>query len=113
LEGYSRLPAGWDGYDGEPISPIAIRIASAIIESLGRFGSLEHKLTDIIPGPASDGSLDLEFRTEIRRLIITIYPGKDPGSVEVRTFRTDSVTSEEKCDLEPETLGADLRWLLA
>ncbi len=112
LERYSRFVAGWDGYSGEPISPVAIAAAENLVETLaGMKGS--QQLIDIIPGPAPDGSLDLELRTEKRRLIVTIYPGNAPHDVEIRTFRTDSVSSEEKNDLGADALVDDVRWLLA
>jgi hypothetical protein len=112
LERYSHFAAGWDGYSGEPISPVAIKTAEYLIEAVAAMtgGQL---LTDIVPGPAPDGSLDLELRTEKRRLIVTIYPGNGPNEIEIRTFRTDGVASEEKNDLGPDALVGDTRWLLA
>ena len=113
---YSQLLPGWDGYHGEPISPSAIQAAFAIImvlQGADFLGSAEQQLTDIIPGPASDGSLDLELRGNKRRLIITIYPAATPGDVEIRTFRTDGAASEEKNNIEPDALVEDLRWVLA
>jgi hypothetical protein len=112
LERYSRFEAGWDGYSGEPISPVAIAAAENLVETLADMKG-GHQLIDIIPGPAPDGSLDLELRTEKRRLIVTIYPGNEPNDIEIRTFRTDSVTSEEKNDLGADALVGDIRWLLA
>jgi hypothetical protein len=112
LERYSRFVAGWDGYSGEPISPVAIATAESLVETLADMKGSQ-QLMDIIPGPAPDGSLDIELRTEKRRLIVTIYPGNAPNDVEIRTFRTDSVTSEEKNDLGADALVDDIRWLLA
>lgn len=109
---YSRFSRGWDGYDGEPIAPSAIHTASFLIEHLRR-RSPERQLVDIIPGPASDGSLDLELHAHNRKLIITIYPGRTPDEVEVRTLRTDGVTSEGKDDIEFDALEADIRWVLS
>jgi hypothetical protein len=112
LERYSRFAAGWDGYAGDPISPVAITAAEQLTLAVAAMKGAQ-RLTDIIPGPAPDGSLDIELRTEKRRLIVTIYPGSAPNDIEIRTFRTDSVTSEEKNDLGADALVADIRWLLA
>ena len=112
LERYSRFAAGWDGYAGDPISPVAITAAEQLTLAVAAMNGAQ-RLTDIIPGPAPDGSLDIELRTEKRRLIVTIYPGSVPNDIEIRTFRTDSVTSEEKNDLGADALVADIRWLLA
>ena len=111
LDRYLHFGAGWDGYSAEPIAPTTILFARLFVALLGTMKP--SRLTDIIPGPAPDGSLDLDLRAETRRLIITMYPGTAPDSVQIRTFRTDAVTSEEKHDLEPDALVADLRWLLA
>lgn len=112
LDQYSRFSVGWDGYSAEAISPAAIEAARYLMSILSGMNGVQ-RLTDAIPGPAPDGSLDLDLRTANRRLILTIYPGVAPNEIEVRTFRTDGNTSEEKNDLEPDALVADLRWLLA
>jgi hypothetical protein len=112
LDRYSRFAAGWDGYAGDPIAPVAITAAEQLTLAVTAMNGAQ-RLTDIIPGPAPDGSLDIELRTEKRRLIVTIYPGSAPNDIEIRTFRTDSVTSEEKNDLGADALVADIRWLLA
>jgi len=107
----STLSQGWDGYSGEPIAPIAIKAAGLLIAALGRMDPSQ-RLTDIVVGPAPDGSLDLELRTDKRRLIVTIYSAGD-NDLEVRTFRADSLTSEENHNVEADALVADVRWLLA
>ena len=107
LERYSRFAAGWDGYAGDPISPVAITAAEQLTLAVAAMNGAQ-RLTDIIPGPAPDGSLDIELRTEKRRLIVTIYPSSAPNGIEIRTFRTDSVTSVEKNDLGADALVADM-----
>lgn len=111
LERYTTFARGWDGYDGDPISPVALKFARLLIGALPRCDAA--KLTDIIPGPAPDGSLDLEFRTASRRLMLTMYGGKAPDVLEVRTLRCQGDLREEKSDIDGDTLVADLRWLLA
>lgn len=112
LERYATFTSGWDGYDGDPISPVALNAAFLFIETLPDFGNAA-RLTDIVPGPAPDGSLDLEFRTASRRLMLTIYGGKPPNVLEIRTLRSQGDLREEKSDIDADTLVADLRWVLA
>ncbi|MDQ3280221.1 MAG: hypothetical protein M3Q69_02280 [Acidobacteriota bacterium] len=112
LERYATFVQGWDGYDGDAISPVALNVARLLVDALPGLGNAA-KLTDIIPGPAPDGSLDLEFRTASRRLMLTIYGGESPNVLEIRTLRSQGDLREEKSDLDADTLVADLRWVLA
>jgi hypothetical protein len=112
MERYATFIRGWDGYDGDPIAPVALKVARLLIDALPAFGHAA-KLTDIIPGPAPDGSLDLELRTASRRLMITIYGGESPNVLEIRTLRSHENLREEKSDLDADALVADLRWILA
>jgi len=112
LERYSCFAPGWDGYSADPVSLIAIAAAEHLTLAVAGMQGAK-RLTDIISGPAADGSLDIEMRTEGRRLIVTIYLASAPNNIEMRTFRTDGVTSDEKDDLGADALVADLRWLLS
>lgn len=112
LDRYATFVRGWDGYDGDPIAPVTLKVARVLIDALPAFGN-SGLPTDIIPGPAPDGSLDLEFRTASRRLMITIYGGEPPNVLEIRTLRSHGDVREEKSDLDPDALVADLRWVLA
>jgi hypothetical protein len=112
LDRYAAFIRGWDGYDGDPIAPVPLKLARLLIDAIPAFGETT-KLTDIIPGPAPDGSLDLELRTPSRRLVITIYEGESPNVLEIRTSRSHGDTREEKRDIDPDALVADLRWVLA
>lgn len=112
LERYATFTRGWDGYDGDPISPVALKVARLLVHALPGLANAA-KLTDIIPGPAPDGSLDLEFRTASRRLMLTIYGGESPNVLEIRTLRSQGDLREEKSDIDADSLVADLRWVLA
>jgi hypothetical protein len=112
LDRYATFSPAWDGYDAEPIAPVSLRVARLLIDRLPAFGDAA-RLTDIIPGPAPDGSLDLELRTASRRLMITIYEGESPDVLEIRTIRWHDDLREEKSDLDPDALVGDLRWVLA
>lgn len=112
LDRYAAFVRGWDGYDGDPVAPVALKVARLLIDALPAFGNAAW-LTDIIPGPAADGSLDLELRTASRRLIITIYGGESPNVLEIRTLRSHGDLREEKSDIDPDALVEDLHWILA
>lgn len=111
LQRYAAFAHGWDGYDAEPIAPIAIELAQALVAGFERSG-FAGQITDIIPGPAPDGSLDLELRTHDRSLIITIYPGEAEGSLSLRTYRSAAQSAQEKLNVDTTSLVADLRWIL-
>lgn len=112
IDRYASFTSGWDGYDADPITPIAIDVARTLIEALSALPAAA-RLTDIIPGPAPDGSLDLELRTPRRRLMITMYGSNSPDVLEVNTLRAYGDVREEKSDIEPDTLVDDLRWVMA
>lgn len=60
LREYLEYEAGWDGYDGKIFDPEVIELAcEQIDEMISVYGG---EITQIIPGPASDGSVDVEFR---------------------------------------------------
>ena len=111
LARYETFLNGWDGYDGEPIAPIAIHLAKALTNAIAMLGS--ERITDITPGPASDGSLDLEIRARDKSLTVTIYEGKSNEMTQIRTFRSDGPVSEEKTDVDFDALVQDLRWIMA
>lgn len=112
LDRYATFTSGWDGYDGEPIAVSALKMARLLVDAVPALGDAA-RLTDIIPGPAPDGSLDIEFRTTSRRLMITIYGGEAPDAVEIRTLRAHGDLRETKSDIDANALVADLRWVLA
>lgn len=112
LDRYATFTSGWDGYGGDPIAPIALKVARLLVDAVAAFDSAS-RLTDIIPGPAPDGSLDLEFRAASRRLMITIYGGESPAVLEMRTLRSHGDLREEKSDIDADALVEDLRWVLA
>lgn len=111
LDRYGTFVKGWDGYDGEPIAPAALDLAVTLTRAIALTGN--HRVTDIIPGPASDGSLDLEIRAGARSLIITMHEDAPSEVLELRTFRSDGEVTEEKADIDTNALVRDLRWIMA
>jgi hypothetical protein len=76
LERYKRYPPRWDGYRGLTFSSELLDIAAAILA----YGRVKFQDLGMLPalvttGPASDGSVDVEFRAGTRQLIFTLYPG--------------------------------------
>jgi len=75
LARYEHFPDRWDGYSAPAFQPSVIRAARGIVRSaLDYFDRLEIVPTEITPGPASDGSVDVEIAVGGRRVIFTIYP---------------------------------------
>lgn len=75
LNSYLEFEVGWDGYDGVPFDESDVARAIEIVSiSLGAMRRSERVLDRIVPGPASDGSLDLELVFENGSLIFTIQP---------------------------------------
>jgi hypothetical protein len=75
LERYALYPPGWDGYRANPFADDVLKNAAGILE----YGQKVFEGTGIMPelvttGPASDGSVDVEFRVGSRRLMMTLYP---------------------------------------
>jgi len=74
LDSYLRLPAGWDGYRGKiPLKSI-VDIAKDITDTIKKYLCVD----EIIPGCASDGSVDVEINIkEIQVFFILILRMKN------------------------------------
>ena len=59
LDELTSLPRGWDGYDGEPVSPGCAQFAANLIE---RLYVANVPAPQLVPGNA-DGTLQLEWHT--------------------------------------------------
>lgn len=106
---YGQLIQGWDGYDGEAFKPDTIAEALSALEISYRFlRNRQVELKAIIPGPASDGSIDLEFRTDQKKLRLTF----DPRMNHVSVFKKDAITSTENpVPIDAPHLENELGWL--
>jgi hypothetical protein len=111
LERYARYRRGWDGYSGEPFARKLIDDSIRIIRVAAAFFAEAGVLpTELTTGPASDGSLDIEIRTESKRLILTLYP----NSREVYVYREDDGNaSEEVRSFSRPLLVEQLLWLVS
>jgi len=107
---YTTFDAGWDGYDGLTFRVETIAIARGIIQAtvqaLVRCGLAPSEIT---PGPASDGSVDVEIVVNNRTLIFTLDRG-DTTKVRVYASTGDQVTEREET-LEDGGLDRWLGWL--
>lgn len=75
LRRYESFEQGWDGYLSETFSPRAVARSIDIVltgSSFLRRSGVQR--AEIIPGPASDGSIDVEFRSGGKTLIISVGP---------------------------------------
>lgn len=86
LERYSHFVTGWDGYDGKPFSEKVLQIAEQILVRIKNLYACHGGFPESIdPGPASDGSLDIEFFGCSKKLTYTI----DPEGERVECFAYD------------------------
>jgi hypothetical protein len=77
LQRYARYSARWDGYRANPFSPDVLQNAAAILEYARGIFLGTGVMPDLVTtGPASDGSVDVEFQVGARRLMMTLYPGE-------------------------------------
>jgi hypothetical protein len=78
LTRYARYPVRWDGYRANPFDAEVLGNAAAILgyarDRFMDYGVIPELVTT---GPASDGSVDVEFRVGDRQLMLTLYPGED------------------------------------
>jgi hypothetical protein len=107
---YLSFDSGWDGYDGltfniETVTKARVIIQRAVEGLLG-CGLVPSEIT---PGPASDGSVDVEIVVSQRTLIFTL-DRDDTTTVRVYASSGDQVTEREDT-LEDGGLGRWLGWL--
>jgi hypothetical protein len=90
LERYALYPARWDGYRANPFADDVLKNATGILE----YAQKVFEGTGIMPelvttGPASDGSVDVEFRVGSRRLMMTLYPRENVVRIDHGGGRND------------------------
>ena len=109
LQEYVRFDAGWDGYRGERFAPTLVARAAAFVRDATEF--LEHRAispTEITPGPASDGTVDIEIVVAGRQLVMTF----DPDTAMVRAYASSgNQDAEQTIQLDGSPLERHLRWL--
>ena len=109
LDRYKRYLPRWDGYHGLPFSQEVLCNAAWVLgysmESFFDTGIAPQLVTT---GPASDGSLDVEFQVAEKRLLMTLYPREQ--QVRLCRFEGDAVL-EHEAPLGEQTLDESLGWL--
>lgn len=99
LMSYLRLPAGWDGYGGDRFASEtvgrAMEVAMWGAEYFRSRGIVPDALT---PGPAGDGSIDIEITLGGTYLLFTLQPDSDICSVCFGGVGAEEI--EESCSFE-------------
>lgn len=112
LRRYATFPEGWDGYRGRRFSRRLIKTAQGVVDlALSYFDVAGVLPEEITPGPASDGSVDIEIATESRRVVLTLYP-------ELQKIEIYRSSSQGRETLEPAKFGKapvvrEFDWLIS
>jgi hypothetical protein len=73
LNRYAQYERGWDGYDGESFCRPVLELGRLLVDhGVVLLRAQDASPSEITTGPASDGSLDVEFIVGGKRLILTI-----------------------------------------
>lgn len=109
LNEYLTFPNGWDGYHGEKFEKDLINEIKNMLYSIELFFKQEKIVpSEITPGPASDGSIDLEICCGRKCLILTLYPNDNV----IKIYSEDMQGSrEEEFFIKEFDLGSKLLWL--
>lgn len=87
-----RLPLGWDGYQGQPVSFSCANFAASVLE---RLYADDLPLPSLVPG--SDGTLQIEWhKSQLDIELDILAPNK------VMAYRNDDITGEDE-EVEIET----------
>jgi len=110
LRRYLTFEPAWDGYDGLTFNEQAIDRARQVVQ-LATVFFVDVKMVpdEITPGPASDGSVDVEFSACGRTLIFTFDREQFPARVYAREGQS---THDREDDLQDATVVRWLGWLV-
>lgn len=113
LENYLELPKGWDGYGGDEFEPETVMRAGFLARWVGQYFRSNGAVPDAMtPGPAGDGSVDLEITLGDAYLLFTVSP-EDAGSVEVCFGGAGAEDTEERCPFKQSAVDAWLERLVS
>lgn len=98
LEDYKNLQVGWDGYFGNVFDEDLIEFMQDLTRDLSKM-FIEADITpnELTPGPASDGSIDLEIGFDNKQFIVTAYPELNNVSIYI-----DDERGEREVSFPPE-----------
>ena len=104
IQHYSTFGSEWDGYSAKPFEQDTIMKADSLLVILLQHLSAERIVpSEITPGPASDGSIDIELRIDQRTMILTVSKDLD----ELGYYMSDPKNSKmEETSIDWKTLGA-------
>jgi hypothetical protein len=110
LRSYRNLPIGWNGYDSDPIDPVALLFTYQLLERLRR-DMLDRGVrpSEVTPSPSADGGVGFEVATESRRLILTVSPGASSVNI---LKESDGVSDEKNVGPRSSDLEGSLAWLM-
>ena len=107
---YLKFDYSWDGYNGMPFDKNLIKMAVELLEVIKTFFYDEISLPEeITPGPASDGSIDIELAINNKILIFTLYC--DIKEIQI-SMETENGITEDIIEFEIKALENKLNWLV-
>jgi len=111
LDSYLQLSPSWDGYAGKVFDPKLIERAKKVVQKIeSLFNKYDIIPNEITPGPASDGSVDVELSYNNNILIFTLYP--DSEVIEIFLSKENSPTLELKENNEEDSVDEYLLGIL-
>lgn len=109
LKRYGAYGRRWDGYFAEPFEQGVLERANEILRIAWDVLVKEQFVPTLITtGPASDGSVDIEFRDAKKTLFYTIYP---ETGIEVTAIREGVAPVRRMLTFEKMALAQWLDWL--
>jgi hypothetical protein len=109
LKRYGAYGRRWDGYFAEPFEHVVLERATEILRIAWDVLVKEQFVPTLITtGPASDGSVDIEFRDAKKTLFYTIFP---EAEIEVTAIREGVAPVRRMLTFEKMALARWLDWL--
>jgi hypothetical protein len=109
LEAYLNLGEGWDGYSARTFDSRLIRFSQNVVRMIGQhFRSEGITPKELTPGPAGDGSIDIEVAFGTKYMVLTLVPDSNT----VGLYMEDAGESREQVQpLTRHLLATQLAWL--
>lgn len=109
---YLSFGPGWDGYSGIPFRRDTIRRCVSLLQHyvLRLFTQARISPDEVVPGPASDGSVDVEIVSGNRRLVLTFDPESGNAVNVYAEYETGVV--ERELDFGEAAMEGLVGWLI-
>lgn len=113
LQRYLTFDYGWDGHRGERFSPAIIARAQEFVQgAIKLLEKYQATSIEIAPGPASDGTVDIEIVVANRQFIV-IFDSTDEARVYVARLGDKAACFDERSiQLNGVILERYIRWLI-